>query len=184
MVRAEQTARRACDELHSVSIYKVRSYLLVMDYYSRYVDIAKLDTVASSDVSNHRSRYSRGMASRKQIFSSSENGPRYAAQEFGKFAEFQGFTHITNSPRYLQSNGKAERAMQTVKKLLKKSADPYKAWLSYRATHLECGYPLSQLLIGEVPSFLRCHQHSNFDGIESNQLQLNKRTLSENRRNV
>ena len=53
VARAEQTARRACDELHSVSIYKVRSYLLVMDYYSTYVDIAKLDTVASSDVSNH-----------------------------------------------------------------------------------------------------------------------------------
>ena len=40
---------------------------------------------------------------------------QYATFEFAKFAEEKGFTHITSSPRYPQSNGKVERAVQTVK---------------------------------------------------------------------
>jgi len=43
-----------------------------------------------------------------------------------KFAEEYGFEHQTSSPRYPQSNGEVERAVQTIKKLLKINDDPYK----------------------------------------------------------
>ena len=40
--------------------------------------------------------------------------------------------------------------MGTVKNLLKKSGDPYKALLAYRSTPLQMGYSPSQLLMGRV----------------------------------
>ena len=35
------------------------------------------------------------------------------------------FEHVTSSPYHLQSNGEAECAVQTVKRLLEKEGDPY-----------------------------------------------------------
>ena len=48
-----------------------------------------------------------------------------------------GFIHKTSSPHFPQSNGQAERAVQTVKNLIKKAADPYKAIMDYRNTNIE-----------------------------------------------
>jgi transposase InsO family protein len=50
------------------------------------------------------------------------------------------FDKQTSSPRYPQANGKIERAVKTVKSLLKKSKDPYIALMAYRDTPLENGY--------------------------------------------
>ncbi|CAG2185890.1 unnamed protein product [Mytilus edulis] len=50
------------------------------------------------------------------------------------FAKDYGFQHLTSSPTYAQSNGQAERTVQTIKSLLKKSKDPYKSLLDYRNT--------------------------------------------------
>ena len=64
-------------------VYKQSTYLLIVDYYSTYVQIAKLDTAASSDVINHL----KSILARHGIPEAvvSDNGPQYAAQEFVKF---------------------------------------------------------------------------------------------------
>lgn len=64
------------------------------------------------------------------------------------FASEYEFEHVTSSPRYPQSNGEAERAVQTIKNLLKKAADPYRALLAYRNAPLSNGFSPAHLLMG------------------------------------
>ena len=78
----------------------------------------------------------------------SDNGRQFSSNAFAQFAEEYAFTHITTSPRYPQANGEVERAVQTVKHLLKKVQDPYRALLAYRATPLESGLCPAELLMG------------------------------------
>ena len=63
------------------------------------------------------------------------------------FADNYGFRHTTSSPKFPQSNGEAERAVQIVKCLLKKTNDPYMALLRYRVIPLANGYSPAELLM-------------------------------------
>ena len=51
-------------------------------------------------------------------------------------------------PRCPQSNGEAERAVQTVKNILKKEKNKKLAMLAYRSTPLSTGYSPVELLMG------------------------------------
>ena len=77
----------------------------------------------------------------------SDNGPQYSSEAYAEFARLYQFEHVTSSPRYPQSNGEAERAVQTIKGLMKKEMNPYLALLTYRATPLQCGFSPSELLM-------------------------------------
>ena len=79
----------------------------------------------------------------------SDNGPQYASTEFKEFSQTYNFQHLTSSPYYPQGNGLAERMVQTVKRLLSHSDDPYLSILIYRTTPLPwCGYSPAELLMG------------------------------------
>jgi transposase InsO family protein len=127
--------------------HKKNTFVLVVDYYSRYIEIAKLQGITTSTVIIERL---------KSIFARhgipevvvSDNGPQYSSSEFLHFSKVYGFTHLTSSPTYAQSNGEAERAVETIKELLEKAKDPYIALLSYRTTPLQNGYSPSQLSMG------------------------------------
>jgi transposase InsO family protein len=82
----------------------------------------------------------------------SDNGPQFSSVEFSKFSSSYGFKHQKSSPRYPQANGKIERAVKTMKSLLKKSKDPYIALMAYRDTPLENGYSPAELLFGKKDS--------------------------------
>ncbi len=79
----------------------------------------------------------------------SDNGPQYSSHEFASFADSYGFQHLTSSPYFAQSNGQAERMVQTVKRLLLNCSDPFMALLTYRATPLAwCGLSPAELSMG------------------------------------
>lgn len=48
----------------------------------------------------------------------SDNGAQFSAATFSQFTEEWGFTHLTSSPHYPQSNGEADRAVQAAKDLI------------------------------------------------------------------
>lgn len=82
----------------------------------------------------------------------SDNGPQYSSEQFAEFTNKYGFSHITSSPKYPQSNGAAERAVRTIKDLLKKNRmqdeDMYMAMLAYKSTALDNGLSPAELLMG------------------------------------
>ena len=78
----------------------------------------------------------------------SGNGPQFKAEEFSIIATDYGFTHVTSSPKFPQANGKVEWTIQTVKNMLEKEEDRYKALIAYRSTPMENGYSPAELLMG------------------------------------
>ena len=123
-----------------------KTYLIVVDYFSRYPEIAFLKSTTSSDLITHmKSCFARHGIPEKVI---SDNGPQFKSADFMKFSLSYGFRHQTSSPRYPQANGEIERSVKTVKSLLKKSQDLYIALMAYRASPLENGYSPAELLFG------------------------------------
>ena len=111
------------------------------------IEVTKLDNLTSGNIICHlRSQLARYGIHDELI---SDNGPRYASSTFTDFSKSYDFVHTTSSPHFPQANGEAERAVQTIKNLLKKAQDPYKALLNHRNTPLD-GINLSpaQLLMG------------------------------------
>ena len=81
-----------------------------------------------------------------------DNGPQYSSEEFKEFCKSYGILHKTSSPHTPHSNGEAERAVQTVKRLWSKAPDKHLALLDYRTTPLESvGLSPAQLLMGRRP---------------------------------
>ncbi|UYV60495.1 K02A2.6-like, partial [Cordylochernes scorpioides] len=122
-------------------------YLVVIDYYSRFPEMIQLDRLTAIVV----------VRSCKSIFARhgipetvvSDNGTQFgAAREFANFARQYGFTHVTSSPRFPQSNGMAEAGVKIAKLILKKNQDPSLGLLEYRSTPLENGYSPAELLMG------------------------------------
>ncbi|GFS21850.1 Pol polyprotein [Elysia marginata] len=101
-----------------------KTYLLVVDYHSRWPEIRLLDRLTSAAVIIRlKSTFATHGIPDLVVF---DNGPQFASAEFRQFSSIFGFTHTTSSPRHPQANGEAEHAVKTVKNLLRKAADPYR----------------------------------------------------------
>ena len=124
-----------------------RNYLVTVDYYSKWPEMTLLPSMTSTGVITAlKSQFARYGVPSVVV---SDNGPCYNSAEFRKFSEDWGFEHITSSPGYPQSNGQSEGTVKTVKAMLEKAGDPYKALLSYGNTPLEeVNLSPSQMLMG------------------------------------
>ena len=128
--------------------HKGKNYLVVVDYYSKFIETALLPNKTAGTVITHL----------KSIFAShgipeelvSDNMP-FNSKEFDEFAKKWGFKQTTSSPTYAQSNGMSEKAVQTVKRILKKADDPYIGLMEYRNTPVTgMTYTPSQLLMSRI----------------------------------
>lgn len=129
--------------------YNGKKYLISVDYYSKFMEVQKLNSETSFTV----------IDALKKIFSThgipdslvSDNGPCFNSSEFKNFCKKWQFRHITTSPHYPQSNGQVERFVQTIKNTLKKCLqsgnDFYLALLELRNTPIGPNLPSPAQLI-------------------------------------
>lgn len=96
-------------EVHETDLFSLngRTYLLVVDYFSCFIEISIL--LASQ-------KSSETIYTLKSIFARhgipdilrSDNGPKFVSTEFDEFSKEYSFTDVTSSPKMPQANGEAE----------------------------------------------------------------------------
>lgn len=124
-------------------------WLIIVDYYSRYPEIALLNKLTAVEVINNcKSVFARHGIPEVVVSDNGPQFPRVRESNFADFARDYGFQHITSSPHYPQSNGMAEAAVKIIKTSMSKTQDPYITLLAYRTTPLKNACSPSQLLMG------------------------------------
>ena len=113
-----------------------KSYLVTSDYFSDFFELDHLRSTSSVHVIKKlKSHFARHGIPEQLV---TDNGPQFTSRDFLKFSKEWDFDHRTSSPRYSQSNGKAESAVKEAKKILvkckKAGSDAYLALLDHRNT--------------------------------------------------
>lgn len=114
--------------------FKGRHYLIVIDYFSRWLEILDLPKTNSETVIQKLKSIFTRYGIPEELMT--DNGPQFSAEQFRNFTAEYDFQHVTSSPHFPQSNGMAERAVKTAKWILKQD-NPHLALLSYRSTPTE-----------------------------------------------
>lgn len=119
--------------------FKKKSYLVIYDYFSKWLDIRFISSKSAKCINNTLVDIFCIHGSPNEIVS--DHVP-FDSRECKEFASEWGFKFTFTSPRYPQSNGMAERAVQIAKKLFKKcfedKTDIRVALLHYRISPV-CG---------------------------------------------
>lgn len=129
--------------------WQSENYIIAVDYYSRFFELEKLhSTSAAAVIRKLKGMFARHGVPEKIV---SDNGPQYSSQEFSAFAKQWDFVHTTTSPYYAQSNGLAEKTVQTAKRILTKAReegkDPYLSILEHRNAPVDGFKSPAQLLM-------------------------------------
>ncbi|KAL9978343.1 hypothetical protein ACROYT_G015844 [Oculina patagonica] len=128
-----------------------QQFFLLVDYWSGFFEVQELKVATSASViAACKVQFSRHGIPEVLI---TDNGSQFASSAFIAFAREWQFEHRTSSPRYPQSNGRAENAVKTCKNLMKKAKadgqDPLLALLDWRNTPTErIGTSPAQRLMG------------------------------------
>ena len=126
--------------------YRRNDYLVIIDYYSRWIEIKQLTRLTSDCV----------ISRVKTLFTThgipdvvvSDNGRQFVSDEFRKFAKSWCFVQHTTNPYYPQVNVMAERAVQTAQRLLDLD-EPEIGLLNYHASpHSAIGVSPAVALMG------------------------------------
>ena len=72
-----------------------RTLLVISDYYSNFIEVARITAITARSII-------------KKLKPVTDNGPQFVSSEFSVFARTWEIEHVTSSPTYAQSNGKAE----------------------------------------------------------------------------
>ena len=162
------------------------NYLVVVDYYSRYISVHELkDSTDARTIVSELEKLFCMIGVPNTIVS--DNGPQFIAEIFERFVNKWDIEHITSAPKFPQSNGEAERAVQTVKNLMRKSLNLQAALCAYRDTPLANGYSPSQLLFNRSMNSMGIMSGKQVDvGRLRNfeRIQREKQTFNYNRRHT
>jgi hypothetical protein len=146
---------------------KMKEYMVVVDYTSKFVIAAQLERIDSACVIKKLKDMFSVHGIPKELFS--DGGPQFTSSMFMRFRKEWDFKHTRSSPHYPQSNGQVERTVQTVKRALRKALesgeDPYLALLTINTTPDASGTSPAEKLFrrntrSQIPS-MRPHQDSS-----------------------
>ena len=140
---------RSLEQTSLSTDYGGSTYLLIMDYFSKYPEVCLLQGKSASAVISHfRTVFARHGLPEIMV---ADNMP-YDSSDMIMFATEYGFTINTSRPEHAASNNQSEQMIGTVKLLMRKanedSRHPNLALLAYRNTPV-AGNPYSppQLLM-------------------------------------
>ena len=100
---------------------KKRYFLVTVDHYSDYFELNILKNLSSKIlIDTCKQNFARyGIPQRL----CTDNATNFSSNEFQNFTKEWDIYHITSSPHYPQSNGKAEAAVKIAKRLIRKSEE-------------------------------------------------------------
>ena len=122
---------------------KQQHYLVVMDYHSHYLEIARLLKILSATV----------IGKIKNMFTrwgvpESDNGTQFTSADFQDFAVQYNFVCSFTSPHFPQVNGQAENGVKIAKRIVSQD-DPFLGLMAYRSTPVSAtGVSPAQLKTG------------------------------------
>ena len=107
-------------------------HLVTTCHYSDWVEIDILpNTLTATVVEFTKPHFARfGIPDRLVT----DNGPQFISNEYKQFVDEYGFEHVISSPYWSRGNGKAEAAVQIVKRVYQKNKDIHLALLDNRNT--------------------------------------------------
>ena len=138
MIPQEVPERPSATVAADIFYYKGRDYLLIVNYFSKYPEVARLSSknseaaiMAMKDIFAHHGILESLVA---------DNMP-FNSVKFKDFASKWEFEVVTSSPHFPKSSGLVERNVQTIKQLLRKAdeskQDAFLALLEF------CNSPIS-----------------------------------------
>ena len=139
-----------------------QQFFLLVDYWSGFFEVQEVKVATSSSViAVCKVQFARH--GRPDVLIT-DSGTQFTSSAFSAFVKEWQFEHRTSSPRYPQSNGRAENAVKTCKSLMKKAKadgqDPLLALLDWRNTPTEGlgTSPVQRLMGRRTRTFLPTHE--------------------------
>ena len=131
-----------------------QNYLIIVDYFSKYPEVISLNNnlTAQNIITKMKSIFARHGIPKIVI---SDNAKQFNSLDYKNFASDWDFEIKLSSPHHQQSNGFAERTIQTIKSIFNKcienKEDIYLALLSFRNTPIfGSKYSPSEILMSRL----------------------------------
>ena len=97
--------------------FKGHAFLIIVDAYSKWVEVIPMtSTTSQSTILELRKLFAAYGLPEHLI---SDNGPQFVSIEFESFLKMNGISHTCSAPYHPQTNGEAERFVQTLKQFLR-----------------------------------------------------------------
>ena len=100
--------------------FRGKHALVTVDYFPGFLTYVPLESETTETATRVLNNIFRKFELPEKMIS--YNGPCFRSNNFRRFCDQLDIGHVTSSPYYHQSNGRAERAVATIEQILKKSA--------------------------------------------------------------